>query len=132
MSYPQHLTPEDKLADAKRGLDIPHIVVICGPTRFMADMTEANLRETAAGHVVLAPCCNMKEPHELWATDEQAEPLKARLDTLHRAKIRLADEVLVVGDYIGTSTAAEIRYAAALGKPIRYTHPEINPLAKEN
>ncbi|THA22750.1 hypothetical protein E6R18_32915 [Streptomyces sp. A1277] len=125
--YPQLLTPEEKLAAAKEGLNIPHIVVICGSTRFMADMAEANLRETTAGHIVVAPGCNMKEPHKLWASDELAEPLKARLDALHRAKIRLADEVLVVGDYIGTSTTAEIRYAASLGKPIRYTHPEVNP-----
>jgi len=132
MSYPQVLTPEEKLFQAKQALDIPPIVVICGSTRFMADMQEANLRETAAGHIVVAPGVNMKEPHALWATEEQAEPLKARLDALHRAKIRLADEVLVVGDYIGDSTRAEIRYAASLGMPIRYTHPEVNPLlAKE-
>jgi len=128
MSYPQLLTAEKKLAQAKEGLALPRIVVICGSTRFMADMREANLRETAAGHIVVAPGVNMKTPHALWATEEQAEPLKARLDALHRAKIRLADEVLVIGD----STRAEIRYAASLGMPIRYTHPEVNPLlAKE-
>ncbi|MFE9850328.1 hypothetical protein ACFYPN_16160 [Streptomyces sp. NPDC005576] len=131
MSYPQLLTPEEKLAAAKQGLHIPHIVVICGSTRFMDDMQEANLRETAAGHVVLAPGANMKAPHALWATEEQAEPLKARLDALHRAKIRLADEVLVVGDYIGDSTRAEIQYATSLGLPIRYTHPEVSPLLSE-
>ncbi|MFE5958900.1 hypothetical protein [Streptomyces rubiginosohelvolus] len=128
MPYPQYLTAEEKLAQGKQALDIPWIVVICGSTRFMADMQEANLRETAAGHIVVAPGCNMKEPHALWGTPEQAEPLKARLDALHRAKIRLADEVLVVGDYIGDSTRAEIRYATSLGKPIRYTHPDVNPL----
>lgn len=128
MPYPQYLTAEEKLAQGKQALDIPRIIVICGSTRFMADMQEANLRETAAGHIVVAPGCNMKEPHALWGTPEQAEPLKARLDALHRAKIRLADEVLVVGDYIGDSTRAEIRYAASLGMSIRYTHPEVNPL----
>lgn len=126
MTYPQLLT-------AKQALNIPHIVVICGSTRFMDDMREANLRATAAGHIVLAPGVNMKQPHSLWGTPEQAEPLKTRLDDLHQAKIRLADEVLVVGDYIGDSTRSEIAYAQALGKPIRYTHPEINPLlTKEN
>ncbi|MET8330313.1 hypothetical protein [Streptomyces sp. NPDC005181] len=132
MSHPQPLTPEQKLDDAKQHLNIPRIVVICGSTRFMADMQEANLRETAAGHVVLAPGCNMKEPHELWATEELAEPLKLRLDELHRAKIRLADEVLIVGDYIGDSTRAEIAYARSRRIPIRYTHPEINPALKES
>lgn len=124
MSYPQLLTPEEKLADAKQRLNIPHVVVICGSTRFMADMVEANLQETADGNIVVAPGCNMKEPHPRWADPLEAERLKGSLDQLHRAKIRLADEVLVVGDYIGVSTRSEIRYARALGKPIRFTHPE--------
>ncbi|MET7853107.1 hypothetical protein ABZT48_33855 [Streptomyces avermitilis] len=47
------------------------------------------------------------------------------LDGLHRRKIDLADDVLVVnpGGYIGDSTRSEIDYARALGKPVRYTHP---------
>ncbi|WP_097865869.1 hypothetical protein [Streptomyces sp. rh34] len=128
MSYAQYLTAEEKLEQGKQALGIPRIVVICGSTRFMADMQEANLRETAAGHIVVAPGCNLKEPHPLWAGDMLMAPLKIRLDDLHRAKIRLADEVLVVGDYIGDSTRAEIQYAASLRKPIRYTHPDVNPL----
>lgn len=127
MSYPQLLTPEEKLADAKERLNLPPIVVICGSTRFMPEMTEADLRETAAGKIVVKPGCNMKAEHPLWADPAEAEALKARLDDLHRAKIRLADEVLVVGDYIGSSTTAEIAYARELGKPIRFTHPEVDP-----
>lgn len=50
-----------------------------------------------------------------------------RADELHRAKLRLADEVLVVGDYIGDSTRSEIRYARSLGLWIRFTHPEVDP-----
>jgi nucleoside 2-deoxyribosyltransferase len=102
------------------------IVVICGSTRFMPEMAEANLQETADGKIVLAPGCNMKEPHPRWADPLEAERLKGRLDQLHRAKIRLADEVLVVGDYVGSSTVAEIRYARALGKPVRFTHPDVD------
>ena len=127
MSYPNLLTPEEKLADAKERLSIPAIVVICGSTRFMAEMAEADLRETAAGRIVVKPGCNMKQPHELWADPAEAEALKLRLDDLHRAKIRIADEVLVVGDYIGDSTRAEIAYARSLGKPVRFTHPEVDP-----
>lgn len=105
----------------------PAIVCICGSTRFMAEMTEADLRETAAGRIVVKPGCNMKVPHPLWDTPEKADALKARLDDLHRAKIRMADEVLVVGDYIGDSTRAEIDYARQLGKPVRFTHPQVDP-----
>jgi hypothetical protein len=129
MSYPQLLPPEEKLADAKKWLGIPSIVVICGSTRFMAEMAEADLRETAAGKVVVKPGCNMKQPHELWADPDTADMLKIQLDRLHRAKIRLADEVLVVGPYIGDSTRSEIAYARELGKPVRFTHPEVDPAA---
>lgn len=127
MPYPQLLAPEEKLASAKECLNIPPIVVICGSTRFMAEMAEADLRETAAGRIVVKPGCDMKTPHPLWADPVEAEALKVRLDDLHQAKIRLADEVLVVGDYIGDSTRAEIAYARELGKPVRFTHPDVDP-----
>ncbi|UBU13238.1 TIR domain-containing protein [Nonomuraea gerenzanensis] len=127
VSYPQPLTPEEELADAKKRLSLPPIVVICGSTRFMAEMTEADLRETTAGKIVVKPGCDMKSPHELWSDPAAARALKVRLDDLHRAKIRLADEVLVVGDHIGDSTRAEIAYARSLGKPVRFTHPEVDP-----
>jgi hypothetical protein len=69
--------------------------VICGSTRFMTEMTEADLRETKAGKIVVKPGCDMKSPHELRSDPVEAGALKVRLDDLHRAKIRLADEVLV-------------------------------------
>jgi hypothetical protein len=55
---------------------------------------------------------------QLHCTDEQ----KIQLDELHKRKIDLADEVLVlnVGGYIGSSTRSEIEYAIAHNKPIRY------------
>ncbi|SEG80933.1 hypothetical protein SAMN05216223_112128 [Actinacidiphila yanglinensis] len=96
MSSPHLLTPEEKLADAKKLLSLPRIVVICGPTRFMTEMNEADLRETTAGRIVVKPGCDLKSPHELWSDPGEAEALKVRLDALHRAKIRLADDVLVV------------------------------------
>jgi hypothetical protein len=112
----------------------PPVVVICGSTRFMAEMAEANLRLTAGAGgrqpaIVLAPACNMKQPHELWADPADAERLKAVLDEIHRAKIRMADWVLVVnpGGYIGDSTGGEIEYARELGKPVRFTDPPARP-----
>nr|WSW70751.1 hypothetical protein OG461_33695 [Streptomyces sp. NBC_00995] len=127
MSHPRPLSPEEKLADVKKQLRLPRIVVICGSTRFMAEMAEADLRETEAGRIVVKPGCDMKSPHALRSDPVEAEALKARLDDLHRAKIRLADEALVVGDYIGDSTRAEIAYARSLGRPVRFTHPEVDP-----
>ena len=52
---------------------------------------------------------------------EQAETF-VRLATLHRHKIDLADEILVinVGGYVGESTRSEIEYAQQRGKRVRY------------
>jgi hypothetical protein len=131
MTSTELLSPAEKLASAKYALSLPPIVVICGSTRFMAEMTEADLELTASGYVVVKPGCNMKQPHALWADPVDAERIKTALDDLHRAKIRLADDVLVVGDYIGSSTRSEIAYARELGKPVRFTHPEVDPMLAE-
>jgi len=47
---------------------------------------------------------------------------KKMLDELHKRKIDLADEILVinVGGYIGKSTSGEIEYAKEHEKKIRY------------
>lgn len=127
MTYPQLLTPEEKLASAKALLGIPTIVAICGSTRFMDQMADADRELTWAGQIVVKPGCNMKDPHPLWENPAEAEVGKVRLDQLHRAKIRIRDEVLVVGGYIGDSTRAEIAYARSLGKPVRFTHPAVDP-----
>ncbi|MCK1821557.1 DUF4406 domain-containing protein [Streptomyces sp. XM83C] len=127
MPDPRTLAPEERLADAKRLLDLPGIVVICGSTRFMAEMAEAELRETEAGRIVVKPGFDMRSPDGLRRGPAEAEALRARLGELHRAKIRLADEVLVVGDRVGDSTRAEIAYARSLGKPVRFTHPAVDP-----
>ncbi|WP_432105903.1 hypothetical protein [Streptomyces sp. bgisy091] len=127
MASAQLSTKVAKLADAKKQLNIPRIVVICGSTRFMAEMSEAEVRETEAGLIVVKPGCDLKSPNPLWSDPVEAQALKIRLDALHRSKIVLADEVLVVGDYIGDSTRGEIDYARSLGKPVRFTHPEVDP-----
>lgn len=102
----------------------PTFVVLCRSTRYWDQLAEANLYETAAGRIVFAPGCNLKQLHPLWADPVQADRLKTVLDDLHLRKIDLADEVLVVNDgYIGDSTRNEIEYARACGKPVRYTHP---------
>ena len=130
MSYPELLTPEEKLASAKERLGIPEIVVLCGSTAFMDEFAEVNLRLTAGAGgrepaIVLSVGCNMKEPHPLWADPADAEALKPRLDGLHKAKIRLADRVIVVGTRVGDSTRSEIAYARSLGKPIAFVHAEV-------
>lgn len=103
--------------------DRPHVVCLSGSMRFESEMQEVARHESVKGHIVVMPNCNMKHPHELWASDEQAEAVKTALDGLHFAKIDLADEIVVVSDasgYIGDSTRSEIAYAEAHGKPVRF------------
>ncbi|MEV6533682.1 hypothetical protein AB0M86_29490 [Streptomyces sp. NPDC051639] len=94
----------------------PPIVVLCGSITYWDQLTEAALYETAAGRIVLAPGCNMNQPHPLWSDPARADRIKAMLDTLYLRKIDLADDVLVVnpGGYIGDSTRREIDYAHSL------------------
>jgi hypothetical protein len=127
MTYPQLLTPEEKLAQGKTALGIRDVVVLCGSMRFAEAMAEVAIEESVAGALVLKPDCNMKQPHPLWADPVEAEALKVRLDDQHKQKIRLTDRVIVVGDYIGDSTRSEIAYARELGKPVGFTHPEVDP-----
>lgn len=96
----------------------PHVVCLCGSTRFSEAFHEANLRETLAGRIVLTIGCDFKSDDSLGLTDED----KAMLDELHLRKIDLADEVLIlnVGQYIGQSTASELAYARQRGKTIRF------------
>ena len=105
----------------------PRIVCLCGSTSFGEAFAEAALEETLRGHIVLSIGCNLKSDQILfaWMTDDEWAMTKQRLDELHFKKIDLADEVLVlnVGGYIGASTAAEVFYATAAGKPVRYLEP---------
>jgi len=101
----------------------PTIVCLCGSTRFGEAFQEANLRETLAGRIVLSIGCDTKSDSELWSgSPEEAAQIKAALDELHKRKIDLADEILVlnVGGYVGESTRSEIAYAEQHGKYVRY------------
>lgn len=95
----------------------PKRVCLCGSTRYRAEFDAANHALTLEGCIVLAPGVFVHaDGVEISAAD------KVALDTLHLAKIDLADEVFVInpGGYIGASTAAEIAYATNFGKPVRY------------
>lgn len=106
----------------------PKIVCLCGSTRFMDAFFEAGWRETLAGRIVLSVgVVKSSEADETGGHGAEAlgPEVVARLDELHKRKIDLADEVLVlnVGGYIGESTRSEIVYAEAHGKPVRYLEP---------
>lgn len=103
----------------------PEIVCLCGSTRFIKTFKEVNLALTLEGKIVLSiGCCDMQGDAELFKgkTENELNDIKAGLDVLHYAKIRLADRihVLNVGGYIGESTRREIQYARACDKKISY------------
>lgn len=97
-----------------------HTVCLCGSMRFEADIQRVAENESLRGYAVVLPLVNMKLPDPRWS--ENQDRIKAMLDRLHKQKIRMADEVVIVapGGYISDSTRSEIRFATALGKPIRY------------
>ena len=98
----------------------PTIVCLCGSTRFMDAFFDAGWAETLAGKIVLSVgVCKHAEAHGGEALGQDVADM---LDELHKRKIDLADEVLVlnVGGYVGPSTRSEIEYARAHGKPLRW------------
>jgi len=103
----------------------PIIVCLCGSTRFYEEFQRANFRETMAGKIVLSVGFY---PHAEFSKKAHGEGVgitseqKIALDELHKRKIDLADEVLVlnVDGYIDDSTRSEIEYALKQGKIVRY------------
>ena len=132
MSYPHFSTDCEKYHDLVRDFELgsvddgrirPVIVCLCGSTRFKDAFDEAIYLETMAGRIVLSVGFYMhatgnRHGQEVGATPAQ----KIGLDELHKRKIDLCDEVLVlnVGGYIGESTRSEIDYAIAHGRQVRY------------
>ena len=106
----------------------PRIVCLCGSTRFMGAFLQANREESLKGNIVLTVSVRSFDAN----TDPQkpSPEQKEFLDELHKRKIDLADEILVLncGSYIGESTRSEIAYAERLGRPIRYLEPLVETL----
>ncbi len=109
---------------SQQAAERPRIVCLCGSTRFIDTFRKAEFDETLAGRIVLTIGCDTKSNGELFSGPE-GDAIKVRLDELHKRKIDLADEVLIlnVDGYIGSSTRSELDYAVAHGKPVRYLEP---------
>jgi hypothetical protein len=104
----------------------PKIVCLCGSTRFFETWQEQNFKETMKGNIVLAVgffshASSKAHGQTVGITPEE----KIALDELHKRKIDLSDEVLIlnVGGYIGESTRSELDYAIAHKKAVRYLEP---------
>lgn len=108
--------------------DRPVVGRLCGSVRFLDGFDAASLAETLAGRIVLSVGSHLRSDSEMFAglrVSEQQTALES-LAELHRHKIDLADEILVinVGGHVGESTRAEIEYARARGKRVRWLEPE--------
>lgn len=95
----------------------PIVVCLCGSTKFKREFEEAELELTLEGKIVLT-VGGFMHADILDISKEQ----KRNLDRLHKRKIAMSDEILVlnVGGYIGESTRSEIEYAIAYGKTVSY------------
>jgi len=106
---------------------MPKIICLCGSTRFTEEMLVKQWELTNQGFIVLTWCAL---PDWYFQGEDKAhvgdqEGVKKIVDEVHKRKIDLANEVLVlnIGGYIGNSTRSEIEYAKAHQKPVRYLEP---------
>jgi len=93
------------------------IVCLCGSTKFKESFINAQRNETLKGNIVLS----VGLFGHIEGLDMKGET-KKMLDELHKRKIDLSDEILVIniGGYIGESTRSEIEYAIKNKKRIKY------------
>lgn len=124
-------TASQPLVDALKQEDgwIPPVKVItlCGSTRFTYEMMIKQWELTKQGNIVMGWCAL---PDDYFSTDNKfhvgdQEGVKKIVDEVHKRKIDISDEILVlnIGGYIGVSTRSEIDYATIHGKAIRYLEP---------
>lgn len=98
------------------------VVTLCGSMRFFPQMLQVAAELTTRGMIVISPFVVVDPEHQATSREKRA------LDELHRAKIRLAETIVVVTDgayYVGESTQREIDYANQLGKEVVFRPMEV-------
>lgn len=104
------------------------IVTLCGCTRFKNEFMNAQKELTLKGYIVISVgLFGHAGDEEVWESmDEGAKTeTKMMLDSMHKEKIRMADEIFVINPngYIGESAWSEICYARMIGREIRFIEP---------
>lgn len=102
----------------------PIIVCLIGSTRHWDAIVAENARQSADRKIVLVPQ-NLRADTTLWTAPERTEEREQRLHEarlLHLAKIRLADEILVVNPdgRLGHSTLDELKAARMMNKKVDF------------
>ena len=101
------------------------VITLCGSTRFKDEFMKAQKQLTLEGNIVISVgLFGHAGDAEVWENMDEGTLTKTKemLDDMHKRKIDMADEILVinVGGYIGSSTRSEIEYAKMTGKTVRY------------
>ncbi len=101
------------------------VITLCGSTRFKNEFMEVQKRLTLEGNIVISVgLFGHSGDQEVWDGMDEGTLSKTKemLDDMHKRKIDMSDEILVVnvGGYIGDSTRSEIAYAKMNGKRVRY------------
>lgn len=110
----------------KKVTGLPTIVCLCGSTRFWETFRDIGLMLTMEGKIVLSIEICAPDSMTLAHPDtEEGQRQKLVLDEIHKRKIDLADEILIlnVGGYIGDSTRSEWQHAVKTGKIVRFLEP---------
>lgn len=99
----------------------PMVVCLCGSVRHKETFLAAAAAEALAGRITLMPGVFSKAD-----SPNLSEAEITALGELHRHKIAMADEVLVIDPdgKVGEATASEVAYATDLGKNVRYLSRE--------
>ena len=107
------------------------IICLCGSTRFTHEMLIKQWELTKQGYIVVSWCA-LPDDYISYQGNEKAhigdiENVKVFVDEIHKRKIDISDEVLVIdiNGYVGESTRSEINYAIKHGKPVRYLSEEL-------
>ena len=93
------------------------VITLCGSTKFKDDFYKEQKRLSLEGNIVISVGVFGHSDNDVITDDT-----KEMLDDMHKRKIDMADEILVInkGGYIGSSTKSEIEYALKTNKKVNY------------
>ena len=94
------------------------VITLCGSTRFKDEFLKVQKDLTLKGNIVISVGLFGHSGDNEALSDD----IKEMLDDMHKRKIDMADEIMVINknNYIGKSTQSEIDYAIKNNKLINY------------
>lgn len=93
------------------------VITICGSMKFKDEMMRISEKIELEGNCILTPIFPVGVNKKAYTKAEEMI-----LDEAHKERIKLSDAIYVVnvGNYIGSSTGSEIKFAESLGKEVIY------------